>query len=257
MTLLKAFAMLALASPLLVAQETSRATLGELVQQARARRDATDFRAGGRLVRITESGERKNYQISMRAHSFGDVVKVFCEVTAPPAARVRLLMESGAAGRTAVRAGHAGDAAPKELGSATWGDPLLDSDLTYEDLMENQFLWQKQTLVKEEKYGARDCDVVRSEPAAVDRSHYSAVTSWLDRLVHYPVKVEKVVKATGQVKEFIYFGLRESKGIWSASQIEVKTAAKSGSTLLIITRGAGKARLTAADFDPALLTKPY
>jgi nucleoside phosphorylase len=257
MTLLKAFALLALASPLLVAQEASRATLGELVQQARARRDATDFRAGGRLVRITESGERKNYQISMRAHSFGDVVKVFCEVTAPSAARVRLLMESGAAGRTAVRAGHAGDAAPKELGPATWGDPLLDSDLTYEDLMENQFLWQKQTLVKQEKYGARDCAVVRSEPAVVDRSHYSAVTSWLDRLVHYPVKVEKVVKATGQVKEFIYYGLRESKGIWSASQIEVKTAAKSGSTLLIITRGAGKARLTAADFDPALLTKPY
>ena len=257
MTLLKAFALLALASPLLVAQEASRATLGELVQQARARRDATDFRAGGRLVRITESGERKNYQISMRAHSFGDVVKVFCEVTAPPAARVRLLMESGAAGRTAVRAGHAGDTAPKDLGPATWGDPLLDSDLTYEDLMENQFLWQKQTLVKQEKYGARDCAVVRSEPAVVDRSHYSAVTSWLDRLVHYPVKVEKVVKATGQVKEFIYYGLRESKGIWSASQIEVKTAAKSGSTLLIITRGAGKARLTAADFDPALLTKPY
>jgi len=257
MTPLKQFALLALAGPLLAAQETRSATLEELVQQARARRDATDFRAGGRLVRITASNERKNYQISIRAHSFGDVVKVFCEVTAPPAARVRLLMESGAAGRTAVRAGHAGDPAPKDLGAATWGDPLLDSDLTYEDVMENQFLWQKQTRVKEEKYGARDCDVVRSEPAAVDRSHYSAVTSWLDRLTHYSVKVEKVVKATGQVKEFIYYGLRESKGIWSASQIEVKTAGKPGSTLLIITRGAGKARLAAADFDPALLTKPY
>jgi hypothetical protein len=166
-------------------------------------------------------------------------------------------MESGAAGRTVVRAGHAGGAAPKELGPARWGDPLLDSDLTYEDLMENQFRWQKQTLVKEEKYGARDCYVVKSEPAAVDRSHYSAVTSWLDRQVQYPVKVEKVVKATGQVKEFIYYGLRESKGIWSASQIEVRVAGKPGSTLLIITRGSGKARLGAVDFDPAWLTKLY
>jgi hypothetical protein len=257
MTLLKPFALLAFASSLLFAQEAPKATLQELVQQARARRDATDFRASGRLVRIAESGERHNYQIALRAHSFGDVVKIFCEVTGPPPARVRLLMETRAAGRSVVRTGHAGDAALKDLGPATWGDPLLDSNLFYEDLMENQSLWQKQTLVKEEKYGARDCYVIKSQPAAADRSHYSAVTSWFDRQTHYPVKVEKLVESTGQIKAFIYYGLRQSKGIWSASQIEIKTAGKPGSTLLIITRGTGQAKLTPADFDRLLLTKPY
>jgi hypothetical protein len=257
MTLLKPLALLPFASSLLFAQEAPKATLQELVQQARARRDATDFRASGRLVRIAESGERHNYQIALRAHSFGDVVKIFCEVTGPPPARVRLLMETRAAGRSVVRTGHAGDAALKDLGPATWGDPLLDSNLFYEDLMENQSLWQKQTLVKEEKYGARDCYVIKSQPAAADRSHYSAVTSWFDRQTHYPVKVEKLVESTGQIKAFIYYGLRQSKGIWSASQIEIKTAGKPGSTLLIITRGTGQAKLTPADFDRLLLTKPY
>jgi hypothetical protein len=50
--------------------------------------------------------------------------------------------------------------------------------------------------------------------------------------------------------------LRESKGIWSASQVEVKTQGKPGSSLLIVTRGAAKAHLAAGDFDAALLTKP-
>jgi len=72
---------------------------------------------------------------------------------------------------------------------------------------------------------------------------------------HYPVKVDKLVESTGQIKEFIYYGLRQSKGIWSPARSRIKTAA-TGSTLLIVTRGTGQAKLTAR-FDPALLTKPY
>jgi hypothetical protein len=50
------------------------------------------------------------------------------------------------------------------------------------------------------------------------------------------------------VKQFTSFGLRHDGGIWSASQIEEKTNGQPGSTLLIINRGSGKAKLSAADF---------
>jgi hypothetical protein len=70
------------------------------------------------------------------------------------------------------------------------------------------------------------------------------------------VKVEKVVRTSEEVKNFIYYGLREVRGVWSASQIECKVAGKPGSSLLIISRGAEKPRLDRAAFDPALLTKP-
>jgi hypothetical protein len=81
------------------------------------------------------------------------------------------------------------------------------------------------------------------------------VNSWLDRDVYYPVHVEKTLKGPGGVKEFIYYGLRESKGIWSASQIECRVRGRQGSTLLIVSRGAESAHVSAADFDAAQLTR--
>jgi hypothetical protein len=249
------FCLVMLLAPSLLAQQAKPVTIQELLTRVLALRDATDFKASGRLVRVSASGERRSYQISLRARAFDDVLKIFCEVTDPPPARVRLLLESHRSGRSTVRLGHGGDPAPRELPSQNWGDALLDTDFSYEDLMENHFLWRGQTLVSETTYGARACYLVRSEPGPADRSHYSAVTSWLDKAVYYPVHVEKTVKGSGSVKEFVYYGLRESKGIWSASQIECKTRGREGSTLLIITRGSEKARVAANDFDPALLTR--
>ena len=123
-------------------------------------------------------------------------------------------------------------------------------------MIENQFLWKKQRLVETSACGARLCYVIRSEPLAEDQSHYSVVTSWMDEKTLFPIRVEKIVGVPPSVKEFTYFGLRQSKGVWSASQVEAKTKGQPGSSLLIITAGTEKANVPASQFDPALLTKP-
>ena len=87
-------------------------------------------------------------------------------------------------------------------------------------------------------------------------SNNSSVTSWLDHDVYSTVMVEKVVKSSGELKHFIYYGLREVRGVWSASQIECKIEGKPGSSLLIINRGSAAPHHTRAAFDPALLTRP-
>ena len=69
------------------------------MEKIQAWRKATDFKASGRLVRIAESGERTTYRISIRARSFADGLKVYCEVTDPPPVKVRLLLESRDGGR--------------------------------------------------------------------------------------------------------------------------------------------------------------
>ncbi|HMD70319.1 MAG TPA: outer membrane lipoprotein-sorting protein [Bryobacteraceae bacterium] len=247
-------AVLLCAAPLARSQPDLR--VKELTARLGAIRAATDFRANGRLVAVAASGQRRTYQISLRARWFTGALKIFCEITDPAPARVRLLLESPAAGPASIRKGHAGDPAPVTVPFESWGDGLLETAFTYEDLLENQFEWHKQTLTGEASYGARGCYVLKSVPEGDDRSHYSTVTSMLDRETLCPLHVEKTVRATGAVKEFIYYGLRESKGVWSASQVEVKTAGKPGSSLLIVTRGAEKAHLAASDFDAALLTKP-
>ena len=256
MRLLDALLPFALLAPLLAAQAPTAAALPALLTRVRAIRDATDFRASGRLVSVPAPGQRKSYQLSLRARSFAGVLKIFCAITDPAPARVRLLLESHPSGASAIRLGHAGDPAPRELPFERWADSILATDFAYEDLMESQFLWRNQSLVEETTYGARHCSVLRSTPGPADRTHYSAVTTWLDQATGYPVKVEKTVRLSGIVKEFIYYGLRQSKGVWSASQIECRIKGQPGSSLLIISRGSEKASLAAREFDPALLIRP-
>jgi hypothetical protein len=232
------------------------ATREEVMARLLSLRNATDFTASGRLVRVSASGERKNISIAFRAHAFPDGLRIFCDVTAPPSACARMLMFIPPQGPPVIRTGHAGDASPKELPRERWGESLLGTDFTYEDLLENYVLWRRQTLLPEAQYGARTCLVLRSEPGPGDPSQYASVTSWLDRVAYHAVKVEKVMKTSGEVRVFIYYGLREVKGVWSASQLECKVEGKPGSSLLIINRGAEKPRLDRAAFDPALLTKP-
>jgi hypothetical protein len=145
---------------------------------------------------------------------------------------------------------------PADLSSDRWGEGLLDTDFSIEDLMENQFLWKNQTLLEETRFGARQSVVLKSLPGASNRTIYSVVTTFLDKQILYPLKEEKVLKGTAVTKEYVFFGLRESQGVWSASQIECKTQGKPGSTLLIISRGSEKAHLDETAFAPALLVKP-
>jgi hypothetical protein len=103
------------------------------------------------------------------------------------------------------------------------------------------------------KFGARDCNVVKSTPGPAVKTHYAEVTTWLDRSIGFPVYVEKTLK-NGTVKEFTYFGLRQEGGLWSAHQVEAKIRGQAGSTLLIIDRGTPKANLSLKDFSPEQLT---
>jgi hypothetical protein len=59
----------------------------------------------------------------------------------------------------------------------------------------------------------------------------------------------KTLRGTGQQKEFIYYGLRQVGGAWSASQVEAKVQGKPGSSMLVIEGGSGKANLGRKDFD--------
>ena len=108
--------------------------------------------------------------------------------------------------------------------------------------------WKSQELLAPEKYGARDCFVLKSKSTAQDRTYYDSVTTWIDRSILYPVHVVKTLRGTNQKKEFISFGLRQVGGLWSASQVEAKFQGKPGSSLLVIEAGSGKAHLAMKDF---------
>ncbi len=243
-----------LALTLLASIPMHAADVQDVLKPARERMRASDFRVTGRLVKVDGGGKRTSEDVTLKAKWIAGSLKVLLDVRSPEAARAHILLEMRPDGRHSILIAHPGDAAPKALPLEQWGDGPNGSSISYEDFLDAHYYWPEQQLTGQPRYGARECNLLRSTPGAADRTRYSEVRSWMDREIAFPVYVEKVVRRSGAVKEFTYYGLRHNGGIWSASQVEVKFHGRAGSTLLIIERGTGKANLTAEEFNAESLT---
>jgi hypothetical protein len=216
---------------------------------SRQRIEKIDYRASGRLIRVEANGKRTSYKFAAKAHWFPDGLRLLCEITGPGSEKTSLLLRMNATGQVTIEAVLPGEKTASALPFERWNDALVGSDFSYEDMLENQFFWKNQETLTPEKYGARDCFVLKSKPGAQDRTHYDSATSWIDRGILFPVHVLKTLHATQQQKEFIYYGLRQNGGAWGASKVEAKLSGKAGYSILEIEGGSGKANLGKKDFD--------
>lgn len=248
-------AALALASVLFLPVSAQAVEIHGALAAERHRVQSADYRMSGHLLHVDGSGARTSYGINIRAHWFPGVLRVLFEVASPASARVHALMEMRPGGKSTIQIAHPGDAKATELAFAKWSEGPLGEGFSYEDFLEATYFWASQAVLGEAKYGARNCDQIRSTPGARDETHMDEVTSWLDHDSGFPVYVEKTMKGSGNVKEFTYYGLRQTRGVWSASQIEAKTRGRVGSTRLIIDRGTPVAHLELKDFSPEQLTR--
>jgi hypothetical protein len=216
---------------------------------SRQRIEKLDYRATGRLTRVEGNGKRASYKFVAKAHWFPDGLRLLCEISGPGSEKTSLLLHMNVSGHVTIAAVLPGEKAASVLPFERWNDPLVGTDFSYEDMVESQFFWKNQELLAPEKYGARDCFVLKSMSGSQGRTYYVSVTSWIDRGILYPVHVVKTLRGTGQQKEFIYYGLRQVGGVWSATQVEAKLQGKPGSSILVIEGGSGKANLGRKDFD--------
>lgn len=240
--------------PILCAQTAS---VSDLVAAQRKLIESADLRATGHLVAIDAAGARITFPITIKARWLSGVFRERVDIGQPPSAhrdmREHILLEMRPNGENTIRIADPGDTVPRIMPFEKWDANPLGPGFNYEDFLEQQYFWPGQTSEGNEKFGARDCDVVKSTPGPADRTHYAEVKTWIDPGIGYPVYVEKTTKETGAVKGFTSFGIRHDEGVWSAHQIEVKIRGRAGSTLLIIDHGSPKANLTVADFNPAQL----
>ena len=216
---------------------------------SRQRIEKLDYRMSGRLTRVEDNGKRTNYKFVAKGHWFPDGLRLICEISGPGSEKTRLLLRMNATGQVSIEAILPGEKTASVLPFEHWNDPLVGTDFSYEDLVENQFFWKNQEALTPEKYGARDCFVLKSKPGSQDRTQYDSVTSWIDRSIFFPVHVVKTLRGTGQQKDFINSGLRQNGGAWGASKVEAKLLGKPGYSILVIEGGSGKANLGRKDFD--------
>ena len=254
---------LTLAVALFFVTPSHAADVKTLLAAPRQRIETADYRASGHLIRVDANGNRLSFPITIKAHWFTGVLRVYIEFgtgsktsadsLVSSRAPIHILLEMRPNGRSMVQIAHPGSATAFTLPFERWSEGLLGAGFGYEDFLEAQYFWAGQTALDKAKFGARDCDVVKSTPGAADRTHYAEVTTWLAHDTGFPVYVEKTLKG-GKVKEFTYFGLRQNGGVWSAHQVEAKIRGQAGSTLLIIDRGTPKANLSLKDFSSVQLT---
>ena len=252
---------IALLVPVLCAQAGD---VQSIVAASRHRVELADFNASGHLIWVQASGARMSYPINIKGHWFSGVLRIKAELGNGPkqssvsAAGERTplhaLIEMHPSGENQIWIARPGDKSASVLPFSKWSEGPLGSAFSYEDFLEDEIFWPAQTFVEKAKFGARDCEVVKSTPGPAEKTQYAEVKSWFDPTIAYPVYVEKTVKETGVVKEFTSFGMRYEGGFWSARQIEMKARGRTGSTLLILDRGTSKANLTLNDFNLAQLT---
>jgi hypothetical protein len=221
---------------------------------SRRRIEKLDYRLTGRLTRVEGNGKRTSYKLVAKAHWFPDGLRLLCEISGPGSARTSLLLHMSVNGHVTIEAVLPGEKAASVLPFERWNGPLVGTDFSYEDVVESQFFWKNQELLAPEKYGARDCFVLKSKSDPQDRTYYDSVTSWIDRGILFPVHVVKTLRGTEQQKEFIYYGLRQEGGAWSATQVEAKLQGKPGFSILVIESGSAKANLGRKDFDISQVT---
>src|SRR6266853_495207 len=70
-------------------------------------------------------------------------------------------------------------------------EPLLGSDLSYEDAVDNFFAWDQQAIVGTEEVDGVKCPILESKPGKDERSIYGSVRSWIDARRLVPLRVEK------------------------------------------------------------------
>src|ERR1700730_9157008 len=216
---------------------------------SRQRIEKLDYRVTGRLTRVEGNGKRTSYKFVAKAHWFPDGLRLLSEISGPGSEKTSLLLHMTVSGHVTIEAVLPGEEAASVLPFERPNVIIVGADFSYEDMVESQFFWKNQTLLAPEKYGARDCFVLKSISGSQDRTYCDSVTSWIDRCILYPVHVVKTLRGSGQQKEFIYYGLRKIGGVWSATQVEAKLQGKPGSSILVIERGSGKANLGRKDFD--------
>ncbi len=214
--------------------------------------ETADYRISGRLIRIQPDGSRVVSPIVIEARWFPGVLRVLVQLGQPQPTRI--LLEMWRTGQDTILYAHPGDTAPMLLPFSRWDTQPLGPGFDLEDLLEQQYFWPGQTALGQEKYGARQCNVLLSTPGPKDSTRYTQVKTWLDSTIGFPVYVEKTVKGSGEVKEFTYMDLRHDEGVWSAAQVQVKIRGRAGATLLLIDHGSARAHLTLHDFSPELLT---
>ena len=127
-------------------------------------------------------------------------------------------------------------------------EPLLGSDLSYEDVVENFFAWEHQAIVGNEMVDTVNCQILESKPGSGEVSIYGSVKSWIDVRRLVPLRVEKYAKSGGLLRRIDTTRVVADAGHYIPADLTVTGARSNSLTLLDGSRIEHKVIYTDRDF---------
>jgi hypothetical protein len=209
--------LLGVAVVLLLSQGAFALTADEVMKKSQASflYQGKDFKARVMMKLISKGGQERVREMTMLRKNFGPAggeQKYFIYFFQPADVKDMTFMVYKYPGRDADRwlfvpaINMARMIAAKDKYSS-----FVGSDFTYEDVSGRDLQEDTHSIVKEEKYGGKDCYLLKSTPKAADME-YSYKISWIDRTSYLPLKEEYFDKRGELYKVFTADEIKEIKG---------------------------------------------
>jgi hypothetical protein len=144
----------------------------------------------------------------------------------------------------------------RPITSAQMADGLFDSDLSYQDAVENFFAWKKQAVAGSEIINNVDCQILESKPDSPSASIYAKVRSWIDPRRFVPMRIEKYSSSGELVRRVdVTRVARDEKDNQIPGNLTVHGPRKNSVTELTGAKIDQKVNFTDADFTPEGISK--
>jgi hypothetical protein len=144
----------------------------------------------------------------------------------------------------------------RAIKSSQMDEGLFESDLSYQDAVENFFAWKKQAVVGAEMINNVNCQILESKPDSSAASIYARVRSWIDPHRFVPLRIEKYSSSGELVRRIdITRVARDEKDNPIPGNLTVHGPRKNSVTEFTGARIDQHVNFTDADFTPEGISK--
>ncbi|MEQ1860009.1 MAG: outer membrane lipoprotein-sorting protein, partial [Chthoniobacteraceae bacterium] len=138
----------------------------------------------------------------------------------------------------------------RTLDAGDMKEPLFGSELTYEDVVDNFFAWDQQTLVGTEEVDGVPCQILESKPGKGGRSSYGRVRSWIDPRRLVPLRVEKYSPANQPLRRIDTTRVVSVDGRQTPANLTIRRPGQTSSTTMDGSKLQRGVTYTGSEFTP-------
>jgi hypothetical protein len=184
-----------------------------------------DFKARVMMKLVSKGGQERVREMTMLRKNYGEVggnQKYFMYFFQPADVKDMTFMVYKYPGRDADRWLFVpAISMVRRIAAQDKHSSFVGSDFSYEDVSGRDLEDDSHTLVREEKVGSRECDVVKNTPKTGD-VEYSYKLSWIDKGNYLPLKEEYYDKKNELYKVFTADEIKDIKGFPTVTKRTMK-----------------------------------